>query len=224
MTEAVQIDRISEKTIIVPIIGETPLITHRFSEKNKRIMSAAMRGEKLPKEPKDPIAEFKDAAYRCGTCDLKSPRTELGGYGMPSIAFKEATVAAARFYPKNDVTMVGLRQFLYFGGVPSMPPDSVSVVEITNPDEDYEGDWPRMREDAVTVGRGGTDLRYRPEFFPWAARLIVKYVSSMIDEHSIVSMIEAGGRWVGVGEWRPQRRGDFGMYKTDPDKDIERIG
>ena len=100
----VEIDNIGAETISVPIIGTTPLIVHRFSEKAKRQMLDAMQGRKSPKENKNPEAEYEAAFYR-----LKD-----GRYGFPAIAFKGATVGGARFY--SQVTMTALKQFMFFRG------------------------------------------------------------------------------------------------------------
>jgi hypothetical protein len=32
---------------------------------------------------------------------------------------------------------------------------------------------------------------------------------------------EAGGMGIGVGEWRPEKRGEFGTYAVDVSKEIE---
>ncbi|HZO69369.1 MAG TPA: hypothetical protein VFB74_30625 [Kribbellaceae bacterium] len=196
----VNISPIAAETLLVPIIGTTPLIVHRFSEKAKKKMLDAMQGRSEPKQPKDPKAEYEAAFYR--TKD---------GYGFPAVAFKAATVGAARFYGK-DVTMTALRQFLFFKGVLS-DKDPQPLVEITGE--------PRMREDVVTVNRGGSDLRYRPEFPEWSTVLEVTYVSSMLTRDSVLSLIDAAGMGVGVGEWRPEKSGDFGTYRIDPTRDIE---
>lgn len=196
----VQIDRIAAETIQVPIIGVSPLIVHRFSEKAKRQMLDAMQGRKTPKQVKDPEAEYEAAFHR-----LKDGRP-----GFPAIGFKQATVGGARFYGK-DVTMTALKQFLFFRGEPGA--DGQQLVAI-------EGE-PRMREDPVPVGRGGRDLRYRPEFPEWSALLVVTYVTSSLTRGSVLSLIDAGGLGVGVGEWRPQRDGDFGTFQIDQSKTIE---
>jgi hypothetical protein len=202
-TAAIQIDRIAAEIISVPIIGTTPLIVHRFSEKAKRKMLDAMQGRKSPKEAKDPEAEYEAAFYRFAD----------GGYGFPAIAFKAATVEASRFYGK-DVTKVGLRQFVFMKGEVGV--DGQALVRI-------DGE-PKMREDTVTVGRGGHDLRYRPEFTEWRTMLEVVYVTSMLTRSSILSLIDAGGMGVGVGEWRPEKNGDFGTYRIDPNRKVEVVG
>jgi len=198
---AIEISKIGTETLLVPIVGTSPLVMHRFSEKAKRQMLDAMQGRKTPKAPKDPEAEYIAAAYRM----------DDEGYGFPSIAFKAATVSAARFFDKS-VTMVSLRQTLFFGGELSKAEGQL-MVRITGE--------PIMREDVVRVGNGGTDLRYRPQFSDWTTTLEVTYVKSMLTRESVLSLIEAGGLGVGVGEWRPEKKGDFGTYAIDTTREVE---
>jgi hypothetical protein len=80
---------------------------------------------------------------------------------------------------------------------------------------------PVMREDVVRVGRGGTDLRYRPQFDDWSTTLTVLFVKSMLTRGSVLSLIDAGGLGIGVGEWRPEKGGDFGTYRIDGTRDVE---
>lgn len=197
----INIDRIAAETIRVPILGTTPLIVHRFSEKAKKQMLDAMQGRKTPRVAKDPEAEYQGAFYRFAD----------GGFGLPITAFKQATVGGARFY--SGVTMRELKQFLFLRG--EIGTDGQSLARIVGE--------PRMREDVVRVGRGGTDLRYRPEFTEWHTDLIVTYVTSSLTRQSVLSLIDAGGMGVGVGEWRPERDGDFGTYRIDPDRAVEVI-
>ena len=55
--------------------------------------------------------------------------------------------------------------------------------------------------------------------------LEVTYVQSILTRGSaVLSLIEAGGLGVGVGEWRPEKGGDFGTYAIDPTRKVEVIG
>jgi hypothetical protein len=197
----IQIDKIDAETLLVPILGTSPLIVHRFSEKAKKQMLDAMQGRKTPKENKDPEAEYQAAFYR-----LK----DGGGYGFPATAFKQATVGGCRFYGKS-ITMTALKQFVFFRGEPGKDGQSLVPIEGT----------PHMREDVVRVGRGGTSLTYRPEFSEWRTVLTVIYVTSALTRNSVLSLIDAGGMGVGVGEWRPERDGDFGTFRVDPSRNVE---
>jgi hypothetical protein len=200
MSEVIEINKIGAETILVPILGTAPLIVHRFSEKAKRQMLDAMQGRKTPKVAKDPEAEYLACFYRF----------EDEGSGFPVIAFKAATVSAARFYGK-EVSMVGLRQQVFFNGTIGV--DGQMLARINGE--------ARMREDVCRVGNGGADLRYRPEYREWSTTIEVTYVSSMLTRSSVLSLIDAGGMGVGVGEWRPEKRGDFGTYQVDPSREVE---
>lgn len=198
--EQIVISKLDSATMTIPILGTSPLIMHNWSEKAKRQMLDNMQGRKSPKAPKDPEAEYEAAFYR----------TTAGGYGFPVLAFKAATVEASRQYGKS-VTKVGLRQTLFFTGEYSKVAGQ-ALFDITGE--------PHMREDVVRVGMSGTDLRYRPEFPEWTTVLTVTYIKSALTQESVLSLVDAGGVTVGVGEWRPEKDGDFGTYRVDPTRDV----
>ncbi len=201
--DKIEVQRLSKTTIIVPIVSTTPLVTHRFSEKARKEMLDAMQGVKKPRTKKDPKAEYENAMYRF----------EDGGYGFPAIGFKCATVSGARLFG-GSVKMTHLKSALFFKGNTGV--DGTQLMRIIGE--------PVMREDVVKVGISGHDLRYRPLFKEWKTSLEVEFVDSLISLDSVLSLIEAGGMGVGVGEWRPERGGDWGTYKIDPDTEIEVIG
>lgn len=200
----IEITQLEATTLLVPIVGTAPLIVHNFSQKAKQMMLDAQQGKKRPKEIRNPQAEFEASLYRI----------EGGGYGFPVTAFKAATVGAARFYGKS-VKMTELRQSLFFKGIIT-PADPQMLVQINGK--------PHMREDVVRIGNGSADLRYRAEFSNWDAVLRVTYVSNALTKGSVLSLIDAGGLGVGVGEWRPEKRGDFGTYQIDTTKEVQVVG
>lgn len=205
MTDTISIDRIQAEKVSIPIVGLMPLITHNFSAKSKLQMLEAQQGRKRLKEKRDPEAEYQAAFYR--TKD---------GYGFPVTAFKQATIGGARFYGKG-LKMTEVRQFIFMHGELSEN-DPQALVPI-------EGE-PQMREDIVRLGgmSRSADLRYRPMFPEWSTTLVVTYVKSCISLDSVLSLIDAGGLGVGVGEWRPEKRGEFGTYQIDPTRKVEVLG
>lgn len=197
----IELDRLERETVLVPIIGTAGVIPHRFSEKARKMMLATMQGKKMPKEPKDPEAEYQAAFYKLPD----------GGYGIPAISFKLATIGAARYYKK--LAMTELRQYMFFHGPIGV--DGRQLVRITGE--------PVMREDVARNSNGGADLRYRPEFREWSATLRVTYVKSVLSLQSLLSLIDAGGMGLGVGDWRIEKDGENGTYMIDPDRNTEVI-
>jgi len=201
------VSRIPTTTMYVPIIGTSPLIVSKFSTKAKQQMLDAQQGRKSPKKLRDPEREYLDSMYT----GLDGTGKQL--YGFPVTGFKAATVSAARFYGK-DVKMTELRQFIFMKG--RFFPEEGQQLAVVN-------GTPHIREDYVRLAGAGrpADLRYRAEFTDWSTVLEVTYVSSLLSKESVLSLIDAGGFGVGVGEWRPEHRGEFGTYTIDESRDSE---
>lgn len=187
----IRLEKIKRATIKIRVTGTTPLIVNRFDEKAKQMMLDAQQGKKNPKEHKDPDACYERSLYRLPD----------GTYGFPATGFKAATVDAARYF--QGVKMTELRQALLFHG--EGPEQLVQI----------EGE-PIMREDAVRVGMGTADLRYRAMFEKWVATLTITYVPTLLDASSVVTLIDAGGTG-GIGEWRPSKAktGSYGTYEVE---------
>jgi hypothetical protein len=239
------IRRVGTERLLIPIIGTAPLIMHRWSEKARRELLESQQGKKKIKTPLDPQAEYEASSYRIEGVEVpilgRDPRTpvethstesqarrnaedaERGRdpqmapietvegpvYGFPALAFKSATVETFRFFDKS-VTKVMLQQSLYFKGVFSKS-EPMSLVRIYGE--------PQMREDIVTVGMG-TQPRYRAEFEEWRAVLDVRYVTATLDPGTVLNLIESGGMFVGVGEWRPEKSGESGTYEIDDTREV----
>lgn len=199
------VSRIPTTTMYVPIVGTSPLIVSKFSTKAKQQMLDAQQGRKSPKKMRDPEQEYLDSMYT----GLDGKGTQL--YGFPVTGFKAATVSAARFYGK-DVKMTELRQFIFMKGR-FFPEEGQQLAVIDG--------TPHIREDYVRLAGAGrpADLRYRAEFTDWKAVLEVSYVTSLLSQESVLSLIDAGGFGVGVGEWRPEHRGEFGTFTLDESRD-----
>jgi hypothetical protein len=71
---------------------------------------------------------------------------------------------------------------------------------------------PQMREDMVRVGMGKPDIRYRGEFMPWTVDLPILYNARVISDEQLANLIVTAGFSVGVGEWRPEKDGSYGMW------------
>jgi hypothetical protein len=196
----VEIDSIEREVLDIPLIGVTPLIVHRFSEKAKRNMLEASLGKRAPKQPKDPQAEYEDSMYRL----------EGGGYGVVATSFKKASVEATRFWPKNVSKELIERAIFMHGEIGT---DGRALVRI-------EGE-PEMREDPVKIGRSGAEMRYRGQFWPWGVTLRMSYFTAVMNRSSVLSLIDAGGLSSGVGDWRLEKKGEFGSYRVDPGREIE---
>jgi hypothetical protein len=193
-SDVITLTAIKRQTILVPITGLTPLIAHKFSEKAKKQMldDQVKTRAKAKRPPQDPEAEYHAARYVM----------EDGRDGFPAVGFKAAIVGAARLF--DGISMTALKQAIYVQGQ-----GSAQLIPIDG--------TPVMREDVCRVGMGTANLRYRPEYWPWTAVLPVTFVPTMIDEASVIALVDAAGMG-GVGEWRPSApksaTGSYGQFQV----------
>lgn len=184
-TLAVTIPTPDLRDIRLRLRGTSPLISHRWSEKAKKeMLDKQMKKAKLAKAAKDPEQDFLDSLY-------VHPD---GGYGFPAVAFKNAAVTA--------VTQVaGMTKVMARGAFHVLG----ELVKI-------EGE-PTPREDMVRIGMGTADIRYRGEFQDWECELTVRYNAHVISADMIANLFQHAGFAVGIGEWRPEKDGSYGMFE-----------
>jgi len=184
-TTTVVLPPLQIETVNVTLIGDTPLIVHRWSEKaKKQMLDKQMKKATAGKEAKDPERDFRESLYVL----------EDGSYGFPIIGFKAAAVTACTSI--GSMTKVAARQAFHVDG-------EFAVIE---------GDEPTMREDMVRVGMGTADIRYRGEFRNWFTTIAVKYNANVMSAEQILNLMQTAGFAVGVGEWRPEKDGQYGRF------------
>ena len=186
----ISIPQIAIQRLMVKVIGDSPLITHAWAEKAiRQIKDKQAKKATKGKEARDPEADYQAAFYR----------TDDGVPAMPSVAFKSAAVSACR---DLDMKMTEARGRFHVEG---------ELIEIIGE--------PRMREDMVRVGMGTADIRYRPEFVKWSAILPITYNSTQISPEQIINLLNVAGFGVGVGEWRPEKNGQYGRFHVASDNE-----
>lgn len=207
-TEVIEIRPIQIKKATVHIVGDTPLIMHAWSEKAKReMLEKQMKVTKTKsREAKNPVEDFIRSMYWLSpmpeemTMEAFEEAIANGArFGFPITAFKQAAISAAyrMGWAKDKMSMRGA---FFIDG------DENQMLEI-------KSDAPIMREDMVKVGMGTADIRYRGEFRNWSADINISFnENGQYSLEQIINIINAGGYVCGVGEWRPERDGQYGMF------------
>ena len=213
------------KTATIRLVGDTPMIVHRWSEKMKRLLPAGKRAAELDgidvkKEYQSPIEAFIESCYWISgkpteyTQEAFEEAIANGArFGMRVEAFKMAAIDAAysKGWLKNKKSIKGL----FFIRPDAVDEEGNQLVEI-------HSDPPVMREDIVILsGISRTpDLRWRPEFRNWYVDLKIEYdADGMYSLQDIVTMLQAGGRYNGIAEYRPEKDGQFGMFSVESSVD-----
>lgn len=180
---------IAQPTILgvtLEVEGTADLIQNRFSQKAVEQMLRKHMGISVQRESKKPREVLEDATIY--NTDRK--------VCVPPTAFKQAMINAAS--QLKGLKKTELKTALFVQG---------SSIPIT-----YSDMIPRMDMCRLS-GIGRTpDVRFRPSFRNWKARMTILFADTLTVQ-TVVDLLHRAGK-VGVGEWRPQKNGDFGTFKV----------
>lgn len=193
-TLSIVIPEIMNQELIVDIVGRTPLLIKRFDEKTQQGIEEAQQGvAKRKKEPRQPAEE----------CERARIKDEKGRDCIRAIWLKKGMAAMGGYFgiPRGNV-----EQGVYVVG------DLLPI--------QFHGKKPIMNTSRVRVGVGSmakTSVAYRPEFRGWVVKGVrIGYDASVLTPHQVISLLQHAGGKNGIGEWRPQKGGDFGRFDVVP--------
>ncbi len=190
-TLSVLIPDIQNQELEIDIVGRTPLLVKRFDEKTQQGIEDKQAGiASRKKEPRNPKEE----------CERARIKNDKGADCVKAIWFKKGMAAMAGYFgiPRGNV-----EQGIYVLG------DLLPI----------KSQKPIMNTARVRVGQGTmakTSLAYRPEFHGWTCKLRVGFDAAVITPHQVVSLLAHAGSKNGIGEWRPQKGGDYGRFDVFP--------
>lgn len=199
---AVELPPLNLQTLDIPIIGDSGLICHAWSKKaRQQMLDKQMKKATQGKSAKDPWQDFCETLYWLDGQPEKPTEEDVmkGRFGFRAVAFKSAAITAVT--STGGMTKVMARQCFHILG---------EYVEILGPP-------PSMREDMVRVGMGTADIRHRAEFETWGAILRVQHNANVLSAEQVISLFEAGGFGVGIGDWRPEKDGVSGRFHVARD-------
>ena len=184
-SNTVNLPELKLRRLLVEVKGTAPLIVNRFSEKARQMMlDKQTKKASAGKEAKDPEAQYQASLYVLPE----------GGYGFPAAGFKAAAVRAGTY---ADEKMTFLRGAFHVDG---------DLIPISGE--------PNMREDTVRLQGTKADIRFRGEFKDWSAVIPITMNETAISVDQVVNLIRIAGFAVGVGEWRPEKNGQYGRFEV----------
>jgi hypothetical protein len=216
MTEAERKDNIiSLRTLLegkvtfgrfrVWIVGDTPLITHSWSEKarldmlRKQVKAIEPAGRKA----RDPEDDYQNSLYTISD----------GVHAFPTTAVKLSLMTAAHQDKGITKTSVLANVWLDCRMYQVRPALAGAVCDM--PLTRIFGAKPAMREDMVRVGAGmnkTSTLAYRAQFFPWAAKITGRFNPTQVPQEALAFLFDEAGRACGLCDWRNEKRGVFGAF------------
>lgn len=202
------------------IVGTSPLIVHAWDDKAKRMMLDKQTGKAMNKrEIKIPVNDFINSLY------WLTPKPENGSSDEDAMKnYNEAVAKGAAF----GFSIGGIKQSIIMGakrgGADVVGTELKGSFFLEGAGEHSNFDLariisepPHMREDMVRVGGQSktADIRYRAEFpVGWEIPLRIRINrNGKYTAEQLLHCVTLGGFVTGIGEWRPERDGQFGMYE-----------
>jgi hypothetical protein len=181
------------KTVKVEIRGTSPLIANRFTESDEQ--AAATRRVKVDK-PK-PREEAAKNAY-------------IAPDG--TFYFNAFCIPASMASAGANHKMRGSRKTLKFI-VPSavrMNVDAITIMNGNGPAKNFEVD---SRPVTIPATKGKI-MRHRPRFDCWGAKFDLVVNDNLLSLDDVHKLLNEAGEYIGIGDFRPERRGPFGCFRV----------
>lgn len=221
--KTVSIDSITFESVELTIIGTSSLITNPLI--NKGAVLEELPGSPFKKEEKkkkkgaiNRYNELIESLYwltpKPELCDTEEEAKQNyddaikagAHFGFPITGIKQSFITGA-YRAGLDVKMTELRGAFFLEG--NTEKSTQDLAEIVAP-------APELRMD---IGRNSGMTRapkfcFRPEFKIWEIPLKLTYMKNgqyTIDQ--LLNLVNYGGFVTGIGEWRPEKDGQFGMYQ-----------
>lgn len=189
-SRVVRVPAANIQNIQLTLVGLTPLLVHRFGEKQIQEMEAKTLGEaETVKPPRNYEEEFQEARYIVDEADCYPcggiKKTLVEGCAFVDGVYK--TTARGSFFVLGEYAPI-----------------------LSNPVE--------MHKSIVRIGMGRNkvaQVRIRALYRNWKIPITIRYDANSVSADQIVFLVMQAGFSIGLGDWRPQRDGSFGMFETE---------
>lgn len=172
-------------TINVTIEGLTPLLVNRFHE---AAAEEATSGTRSRKERPGPDEDAESRLYKNGN-----------GPFFPAENIRQSMIGAASRHK------IGRR---------AATTDMAAAVYLSPFELPLTGDWHTDSRAIVIPATKGRILRHRPMFDQWAIDFQIQIDNDLVSESLVRNILEDAGKLVGVGDFRPARKGPYGRFSV----------
>ena len=174
------------QTAIFSVVGESPYVQHKYSQKARRqIMATQQAGSqsqsRKKREPRDFDAEYKAAMHI----------SEDGWTGIPAPSFRNAMISACRLV-NFKMVYAKLSVFVVADGFDG--DDGTPLVKIIGEPEKHEA--------SVRLESGVCSVITRPMWRRWSCELKVTWDLDQFSLNDVSNLLQRAGQQVGIGEGR----------------------
>jgi len=179
-------------SIHVKIEGQTPLLMNRFTEAAEIKVSSGTSAAVKSKSKLSPREQAATKAYA----------DDDGNLFIPGPNIFACIIQAGTFHKIGKKSVTTLKS--------SLIPAAVSLTDIVCDldTKDFEVD----SRSVVIPSTGGRIMCHRPRLDSWACSFTLEVDEDMFHTDFVREIVEDAGRKVGLGDFRPSRKGPFGKF------------
>lgn len=74
--------------------------------------------------------------------------------------------------------------------------------------------WEVDERSVVNPATGGRMMAFRPRFNRWSLAFTIEYDPTIFDAAVVRDLVDYAGTRIGLGDFRPARKGPFGKFKV----------
>lgn len=200
-SEITDILKVSTGSFDCCIVGTSPLVLNRMSEKAKHDLLMP-RGRKSAIEKATSLKHVPVDEYRASAYTLKEGPTLLA---LMATAFKGALRSAALDMPGAKKAQIGRLTYIEgdYVGIYGVPKLYMSIVRSADMNKT-------------------PDVRTRAIVPAWACLLRVTFVQPLIRAQAVANLLAAAGITIGVGDGRPEKGAmSYGQFRIADKDDLE---
>ena len=187
----------------ITIKGLSPLIQHNGAAGLDKRSPANQEKADIARKKGSNRTEADDRRLRELECQTSLWLDRSGAPTIPEAALRAAIENGAKKLKQGPQVREGLivdkvEQFTHDKGVGQPLEEIAKAAEFTVP---------------VVVQRQRIE-RTRAKFDEWSCRFTVEVDDELVDQDQLASWLDIAGRRVGLGDWRPQRSGNYGRFEV----------
>lgn len=183
--------------------GLTPLFMNRMSESTLEGLRTKMKKPKAANvgTTRTPRQEAEEKVY------LYDTRPIIPGENLMS-----CLIAAGVFCRLDAKRQISTAKSTLLPGLISL---LTTRLELKVPDTDKPATWEADVRKGTNPNGGEAVAICRPRFDAWCFEFKIDIDTNEIGEHAIRELVDKAGRRIGLGDFRPSRKGIFGQFVVE---------
>ena len=187
--------------IDIEITGITAILMNRFTDENEAQVTSGTRPSTIGHRG-TPREQAEKTAYK----------DDKGNLYVPTQNLYACIINAGKFHKVGKTKVTTAKSSLVPAGL--VMNDGL-VLSLLNPksnkaQKSFEVDSRRV----VIPATGGAVMRHRARIDEWRIRFTVEVDMTVFDANFVRTLVDDAGKKIGLGDYRPERKGPFGKFKV----------